>query len=79
MSRQSKEMLVIPLKYTQKSFVNPPSPGGTYIVHKKPIFLSTPGLQGLMDVELDVYIGTKILNMFVCKYWSLFSFIYSDS
>ena len=27
--------------------VNPWSPGGTYIVHKKPIFLSTPGLKGL--------------------------------
>ena len=27
--------------------LNPWSPGGTYMVHKKPLFLSTPGLQGL--------------------------------
>ena len=27
--------------------INPLSSGDTYMVHKKPIFLSTPGLQGL--------------------------------
>ena len=28
--------------------VHPLSPGGTYMVHKKPMFLSTPRLRGLM-------------------------------
>ena len=27
--------------------LNPLSPSGTYMVHKKPIIFSTPGLQGL--------------------------------
>ena len=33
--------------------IDPLNPGGTYMVHEKPIFLSTPGLQGLMSLPLS--------------------------
>ena len=39
---------------------NPLSPGGTYIVHKKPIFFSIPRLQGLRMVLLCVMSDTPL-------------------
>ena len=36
-------------KITMALFLNPLSPGGTYMVHKEHIFLSIPGLQGLIE------------------------------
>ena len=52
-SRQQRRVLgihaIVLVRPTPTSF-DPLSPGDTYILHKKPIVFSTPGLQGLSVV-----------------------------
>ena len=46
---------VILQEWSTKLTLNPLSSGGTFMVHKMPLFLSTPGLQGLND-RRDIYV-----------------------
>ena len=60
-------------------FFNPLRPGGTYTVHKKPIFLSTPGLQGLKNVNFfrrtspsaTMYITHLLKQCLLYRFWKL--------
>ena len=50
---------------------NPWNSGGTYIVHKKSIFLSTPGIQGLMAHLFHLFsLRFSSLNLFSVFLWS---------
>ena len=41
----------------QHPSINPSSPGGTYMIHKKPIFLFIPRLQGLKLLSKTALLG----------------------
>ena len=50
------------------TLLNPLSPSGTYMVHEKSVFLSTPGLQWLTQVRQDysvVFINRYIFRNFL--------------